>query len=120
MMPQTRDLLIVSRERIDLYDDLRTSSPASLEIRVDARVGDRRRVVPGAVADDRRRRDRRALDLSEQLQTLGWAIVPAARAGELVCAVCRTPIQPSDGYYTRHDRSYHADCYPHRSPPSPA
>jgi hypothetical protein len=119
-MPRTRDLLIVSRERIGLVDQFRQSAP-DLEVRVDSRLGERRSASPSEPsAECRRRRDRRALDVGSHLRTVGWALVPALGLGGPTCAVCRQAIETREGYYARDQHSYHVECYPHRSPPPPA
>jgi hypothetical protein len=70
-----RDLLIVARERLAFYDVLQRSAPPTLEVRLDQRGGNHE--VPTSVgASDRR--ERRVLDVSAQLRTVGWAMVLAA------------------------------------------
>ena len=115
----SRELIIVSRERMDLYDELRQAAAAHVEVRIDSRVGERRR-SRCRTGEDRRQRDRRTHDIRDQLQTLGWALVSPVTASDLSCGVCQRPIHTPDGYYRRHDTSYHVDCYPHRSPRHPA
>src|SRR5919106_1162910 len=74
------DLLIVSRERPDLYDVLTRFGRSNLEVRLDQRLGDRRRGMTQPVAPERRRAlDRRARNVTVELALLGWAIVPAAQ-----------------------------------------
>jgi hypothetical protein len=71
-MPE--DLLIVAADRPWLYESLsRLRAPtANVEIRVDRRRGwERRRAERG-------RADRRQSDISEALQTTGWALIRAA------------------------------------------
>ena len=75
------DLLIVSRDRIGLYDVVRRGARGALEVRLDQRLGDRRaRFDP--VRDERRRRhDRRTRDINNDLRRLGWTLVAAADRG---------------------------------------
>jgi hypothetical protein len=76
-VPPNRDLLIVSRDRIGLYETVRHSPHENVEVRLDRRLGDRRaRFIP--VGDERRRRDRRTRDVAGELARFGWALVPAA------------------------------------------
>jgi hypothetical protein len=68
------DLLIVARDRPWLYDSLsRLRAPtANVEIRFDQRRGwDRRRTERG-------RADRRERDITNSLQTTGWALIRGA------------------------------------------
>jgi DNA-binding response OmpR family regulator len=76
---QNRDLLVVARERVGIYDVVQRlgDSAPRVEIRLDLRQGDRRRAPRGPTSEERRRRDRRRLDVSDQLRTDGWAFVPA-------------------------------------------
>ena len=76
---QNRDLLVIDRERVGIYDVVQRfgDSAPRVEIRLDLRRRDRRRVPHGPPTEERRRRDRRALDVSDQLRTDGWAFVPA-------------------------------------------
>jgi hypothetical protein len=69
-------LFIVARERQDLYEHLRRAfadAPA-VEVIFDRRVGERRQHrVPQE--NERRQRDRRTRDISNDVQSLGWALV---------------------------------------------
>ena len=72
----TRELLIVSNERFDLYAVLHRAGLHGTEVRLDQRRRDRRfRARP--VEQDRRRRDRRTHDIDGALRRVGWVIVPA-------------------------------------------
>src|SRR5204862_7623618 len=75
-----QDLLIISRERIGIYDVMRRfgGSTARVEVRRDLRLEERRRASDAGTPEDRRRRDRRARDVTEQLRADGWAFVAAA------------------------------------------
>ena len=73
---QARDLVIVSRERSELYDLLRRSPSPNVEVRLDQRLGERRTQFAPAPRQ-RRRRDRRRLNVSNELRRVGWALVPA-------------------------------------------
>ena len=73
------DLLIIARERVVVPRFSQMAS--SVEIRLDSRRIERRRAPVGISADERRRRDRRALDVSEQLRAAGWVFIPAAQRG---------------------------------------
>ena len=82
--PTTQDLLIVARDRVGIDDVLQRlgDAAANVEIRLDCRRGERRgerrRVLPALKALERRRRaDRRALDVSHQLQMEGGVFIPA-------------------------------------------
>jgi hypothetical protein len=89
MTPPIRDLIIVSRDRGDVYDLVRRSasvnSPkarllkASVEIRFDQRVGERRRASLDPRRHERRQApNRRTRDVTGELARLGWVIVRAA------------------------------------------
>ena len=73
-----RDLLIVSRGRVAFYDLTLRSAQPGLEVRLDQRHAQRRRPTVEALTDERRQRDRRALNVSEGLATAGWMLIPAA------------------------------------------
>jgi hypothetical protein len=71
------DLLIIARERVVVqrFGEM----AANVEIRLDTRRMERRRApLPGA-NEERRRRDRRAMDVSNQLRTVGWVFIAAAQ-----------------------------------------
>lgn len=73
------DLLIIASARTDFFDVLQHfPDSASIEVRLDRRRGPRRRTPEILTSDERRRRDRRSLDVSEELRTVGWVFVPAA------------------------------------------
>jgi hypothetical protein len=76
---QDEDLLIIARERVVVPRF--SQMAASVEIRLDSRRMERRRVPAGISAEERRRRDRRALDVSDQLRAAGWVFIPAAQRG---------------------------------------
>jgi len=71
------DLLIVARQRPDFYDAALQFRAPHVEVRLDTRTGERRQAASDA-SEERRRGDRRALDVREQLRTIGWVLVPAA------------------------------------------
>jgi hypothetical protein len=82
--PTTRDLLIVARHRVGIRDVLQRlgDTAANIEIRLDCRHGERRRrerrrasVPLGRL--EKRRAERRALDVNHQLRMDGWAFIPA-------------------------------------------
>lgn len=77
---RARDLLIISRDRVGIYDVLERfgRGVADVEIRLDLRRGDRRRMTRRRSPEERRRAERRAIDISLQLRSDGWAFVPAA------------------------------------------
>ena len=55
------------------------ADPTTVEARLDRRHGQqRRRSAARAAGDERRERDRRSRDIRHQLQSIGWALVPAA------------------------------------------
>ena len=70
------DLLIIGRERVVVprFGDM----GATVEIRMDSRRLERRRVPLSSSSEDRRRLDRRALDVSDQLRAVGWVFITAA------------------------------------------
>ncbi len=70
-----RLLLIVSRTEPALYTCLEhVFDSGTADVILDRRVGDRRwRQEP--VAIERRQRDRRQHDITEDLKTFGWALV---------------------------------------------
>ena len=82
-VPTIQDLLIVARERVGIHDVLERfgAGPANVEIRLDRRRGERREGARRAAASvgvrERRRVDRRAFDVNEQLVGDGWAFIPA-------------------------------------------
>jgi DNA-binding response OmpR family regulator len=78
-MPE-QDLLIVARGRTDSAAILQRFGDigAQVEFRVDQRYGERRATAPAVDSnvEDRRRSDRRARDVSEQLGRSGWVLIP--------------------------------------------
>ena len=78
--PPAPDLMIVSRDRGDLYDLGRRTARNNLEIYLDRRVRERRRMPKESFVEERRRiPDRRETDISVELGLLGWALLPAAK-----------------------------------------
>jgi hypothetical protein len=75
---ELRYVLIVSRERPELYDEMRRrfTGDATVDVVVDRRVGDRRHRDEGR-SDDRRRGDRRqaAMHVTASLWLAGYVIV---------------------------------------------
>ncbi len=79
MSTHDQDLLIVARDRIAIHDVVHhLGERAGVEIRLDGRRRERRSARPASTDEERRRSDRRALDVSEQLRTVGWAFISAA------------------------------------------
>lgn len=75
--PSGRQLLIVARNRVKLYQYMRRAFQGNETVRVllDQRSEDRRRAT-GSVDAERRRGDRRrATHVDDLLRVLGWAIV---------------------------------------------
>jgi hypothetical protein len=78
-MPGQNDLLIIASARTDFFDVLaHIPGTTSVEVHLDRRRGQRRSAQELSTSEERRRRDRRALDVSEQLRVVGWAFIPAA------------------------------------------
>ena len=74
------DLLLVSRERGDLYELVSRVARHNVEIRFDQRVGQRRQPrTPPPAPERRRAADRRGRDVSVELSVLGWTMIPAAQ-----------------------------------------
>ena len=80
--PLPRGLVIVARDRGDVYDIMRRSararsSRANLEIRFDRRIGDRRRTSAALPEPERRQGgpNRRVSDVTSELRRLGWVLV---------------------------------------------
>lgn len=71
-----RHLLIVARNRENLFDQLKQAfaDDEQVQVIVDRRVGERRQRPPGT-ATERRKADRRNRKIEEQLRTIGWALV---------------------------------------------
>jgi DNA-binding response OmpR family regulator len=76
-----QDLLIIARERAGVPEAVQHFGDigARVEIRVDQRHGERRRPAHASARQERRRRDRRACDVSDRLRTAGWVFVPGAQ-----------------------------------------
>ena len=74
------DLLVVSRERGDLYDLISRFGRRDLEVRLDQRGGERRRAPAQPPRPERRRApNRRANDVTVELAVLGWAMIPGSK-----------------------------------------
>jgi hypothetical protein len=71
-----RTLIIVSRERLDIWGVVRRSGGPNLEVRLDQRLGERRARFTRP-DNERRQGERRRRDVSAELARLGWAIVRA-------------------------------------------
>ena len=78
--PGKQDLLIIARDRVGIDDILQRfgGNTAGLEVRLDLRRGERRRRSRLRTLRERRRAERRALDVNHWLRADGWAFVPAA------------------------------------------
>jgi hypothetical protein len=78
-MSAQNDLLIIASARTDFFDVLRRiPGTTSVEVHLDRRRAQRRQAQDLSITEERRRRDRRILDVSEQLRVVGWAFIPAA------------------------------------------
>ena len=79
-----RDLMIISRSRVAMSDLLERFPDLTTryEVRFELRWRERRSTSTSR-GTDRRRQERRRLDVSEPLQQTGWVIVPAAQRGVL-------------------------------------
>ena len=76
--PGARQLLIVAKNRLKLYQYMRRAFQGNETVRVllDQRAGERRRSSGTAPEAERRRADRRrAVHVDDLLRVLGWAIV---------------------------------------------
>ena len=71
------DLLIVARERVVV--PRLDGTAARVEIRLESRRTERRRASDSLANEERRQRDRRAVDVSDQLREFGWVFLSAAR-----------------------------------------
>jgi hypothetical protein len=73
-------LMIVARDRPDLYDRLRQefNNDRAVAVVLDRRFGERRREVVEAATAEQRQRDRRRRDVDDGLQRLGWATARTA------------------------------------------
>ena len=67
-------LMIVARDRPDLYDRLRQEfgRDRAVAVVLDRRYGQRRRAAM-AVTEEQRRAERRRRDIDDDLRHLGWA-----------------------------------------------
>jgi len=88
--PPDQDLLILARERVVVQGFGGTA--ASVEIRLDTRRMERRRAPESSASDERRRRDRRALDVSDQLRTVGWVFISAAHRRAIAPVQASPPV----------------------------
>jgi hypothetical protein len=72
-------LMIVARDRPDLYERLRKefTDEHAVKVVLDRRFGQRRRDTV-AVTADQRRAERRRRDIDSNLQRLGWATARCA------------------------------------------
>ena len=68
-------LMIVARDRPDLYDRLRQefNGDRAVSVVLDRRFGERRRDSVEATAAEQRSAERRRRDIEDGLQRLGWA-----------------------------------------------
>jgi hypothetical protein len=73
-------LMIVARDRPDLFDRLRRefNNDRAVAVVLDRRFGERRREVVEAATAEQRQRDRRRRDVDDGLQRLGWATARTA------------------------------------------
>ena len=73
-------LMIVARDRPDLYDRLRQefNNDRAVAVVLDRRFGERRREIVEAATAEQRQRDRRRRDVDDGLQRLGWATARTA------------------------------------------
>jgi hypothetical protein len=73
-------LMIVARDRPDLYDRLRQefNNDRAVAVVLDRRFGERRREIVEAATLEQRQRDRRRRDVDDGLQRLGWATARTA------------------------------------------
>ena len=72
-------LMIVARDRPDLYDRLRQEfgRDRAVAVVLDRRFGQRRRAEV-AISDEHRQAERRRRDIDEDLRRLGWATTRTA------------------------------------------
>jgi len=83
LTPQDRSLVIIAPERAAFREVEEIIGESNYEVHLDRRRSDRRRTGSRTRAFDERRHqgDRRAFDISEQLATAGWALIPVAQRG---------------------------------------
>lgn len=77
-------IFVVARSRLDRYDELRRQFADWTDVRIvlDRREGDRRKPHPSAPGTDRRRADRRRIDLDAQSYVkLGWSVIDTEERG---------------------------------------
>jgi hypothetical protein len=72
-----QQLLIVARNRYQLYENLKHAFSGNETIRVitDRRAGERRRRAAGSAAERRREDRRSAPTIDDQLRAIGWSLV---------------------------------------------
>jgi hypothetical protein len=72
-----RLIFVVSRSDVDRYDYLKRTfrEEAKVDVVLDRRRSERRWREAERLSDDRRRGDRRRNDNSENLKSLGWALI---------------------------------------------
>lgn len=72
-------LMIVARDRPDLYDRLRKefTNDRAVAVLLDRRFGQRRQDAV-VVTEEQRRAERRRRDIEDDLQSLGWATARSA------------------------------------------
>ena len=73
-------LMIVARDRPDLYDRLRQefNGDRAVAVVLDRRFGERRREIVEAATSEQRQRERRRRDVDDGLQRLGWTTARSA------------------------------------------
>ena len=73
-------LMIVARDRPDLYDRLRQefNGDRAVVVVLDRRFGERRRDIVEAATSEQRQRERRRRDVDDGLQRLGWTTARSA------------------------------------------
>ena len=76
-LAMVEDLLIVARERVVV--PRLDGTAARLEIRLESRRTERRRASDSLSNEERRQRDRRTVDMGDQLREHGWVFLSAAR-----------------------------------------
>ena len=76
-----QDLIIIAPDRVDMRDlvDRFPDMAARYDVLIDRRWRERRSAEPASAGAERRRQDRRRLDVSERLRTNGWVVIPAAQ-----------------------------------------
>jgi len=77
-------IFVVARSRLDRYDELRRQYADWTAVRIvlDRRAGDRPKPHPAASGGDRRRGERRRIDLDVQSYVkLGWSVIDTEERG---------------------------------------